>query len=133
MRKSVRVAIEILVPPAIAAAIFILLFAFSTGSIRLKGLLFVVGVAYVYAVLPSAAYAAAMEIAFSRGLSPRSWKSVSLSTVCGGGAGILIGAVFPQPSAADMKSALSMSLLGAGVGALTGISVMICSRKAKNA
>ena len=133
MRKSFRIATEIFLPPAVAAAIINLLFVASPGSIRVKGLLLVFGVAYFYALLPSVAYAAVMEFAFARGLSPRSLSSVWLSSICGAGAGIVIGAVFPEPSVADMRSALWMALLGAIVGALTGVFLLLCARGSKNA
>lgn len=53
----------------------------------------VVGFAYIFTGLQSIAYAIIMEWRFARGLDPRSWRSVGLSTLLGflSGAAICVG------------------------------------------
>jgi hypothetical protein len=91
MSRCCRVLLEIFAPPFLGVAIWYSLavwsFSFQNVFDVVKYFYAFVGFAYIIAGIPSLVYAAIMELAFSFGLSPRSWMAVLLSGLLGSVAG----------------------------------------------
>lgn len=94
MKKTIRMAGEIIAPPMIAAAGFLVWEGISNRTLPEWSV--VVGFliwAYFFAAMPSFVYAMMMEKAFDRGLDPHSWATVRKSTWLGTVAGAAIGLI----------------------------------------
>lgn len=99
MTRKKRIALELLGPPVLGV-VFLVGLAFVSqlftasgvaGKSSWRELLFVVAYAYLFAGIPSMVFAAVMELAFSRGMKPSSWRSVALAALLGGAAGVAMG------------------------------------------
>ena len=73
---------------------------------------------YVFAGFQSLVFAAIMEWRFSRGLSPRSWRTVMLSSALGFVSGVLAGLVAQRP--ADLAGTIAFF---GGVGLFAGFTI----------
>lgn len=141
MKRGVRIAIELLGPPAwgtaLMAAWMVPTMLAETAHPRPwwedarqgAAVLFLVLVfAYVFAGLQSVVYTVVLEWRFSRGLDPRSWRAVGWST----GLGFLSGAaiiVVLGRGAGDVLAWLIWGGLGATVGFLNGALIRWLSRR----
>ena len=102
--RGKRIALELLGPPALGAGIFALyLIGAAAWEIAVKGkalgktlgdfglgILIVLVYAYIFVGVQSILYAVIMEWRFKRGLDPRSWRAVMLSTALGFASGSII-------------------------------------------
>ena len=123
MTRASRVTIELLAPPLLGATPFLLmaLLTWMPGMIPI-----VLLVAYVMAFVPSVVFTAALELAFWRGLDPRSGKAVLLAAGLGLLSGLAIGLVGGFRGAAD--KAFLFGLIGLLVG--TGTVLIVRWRSA---
>ena len=111
LTRRKRIALELLGPPFIGATLPALFFVpTALGGAIMKGdpasglkelgtnLGIVYAVAYMIAGVQSVLYTVIMEWCFSRGIDPRSWRSVGLSTLLGffSGAAICLGYGFQR-------------------------------------
>jgi uncharacterized membrane protein len=135
MKRPARVALNILLPPLLAAGCFLAFMCVialgesfnspnrnATDVLRGAGQLgfMVFLVAYMVAGLPSLLHSAIMEIAY-RKVPPEGWVAVGISTMNGTLAGILIATFFLSGQAPSAPVILGFVLLGAFVGFLLGI------------
>ena len=99
MKRPYRVILEVFGPTFLAVVAFIvpmvpdLIAEIAYGRMNLKELLGFVYLAYAVGGIPSVIYAVTMEIAFARGLNPKSWRYVIFSSAVGLVSGILIDVV----------------------------------------
>lgn len=114
MTRATRVSIELLTPPLLGSSPFLFM-AIITGTIGLIPVVLLV--AYLLAIVPSMLFTALMELAFWRGLDPRSLPAVLLASFLGLAAGVIIGLVPGGPTAAE--HARVFGLMGMIVGAST--------------
>ncbi|MBI3886764.1 MAG: hypothetical protein HY302_13690 [Opitutae bacterium] len=141
MKRRSRIALEALGPPLLgAAAIFSPLVVEAARAAILEGKFggwtwegvkffwVVVFVAYLVAGLPSLFYTAIMEWRFHRGLDPRSWRAVALSTFLGLLSGLAISGVL---SGLKWKPEVwaYYSGVGVAVGFLLGWLIKVWSAK----
>lgn len=85
--------------------------------------------AYLIAGAPSLLYAAVMEWRFARGLNPRSWRAVWLSTGLGGAAGLgMIGAMLAISRPTTGFTEWWIFGIFAGLGVVVGFVVGACVR-----
>lgn len=138
MKRPLRIILEVLGPPALGLLPFYAMMApdliaeIAYGHVNLQEHLVIVMGAYIVAGIPSILYTLAMETAFSRCLSPRSWRAVMLSVTLGLVFGVLIGAIMNfLDSGRDgephfIKTMLPLGLL---VGLLMGILVRILTKR----
>jgi hypothetical protein len=135
--RGKRIALELLGPPALGATLMIALMAGITvvetiekGDVlqRLKelaqGTVFVAVFAYMLAGAQSILYACIMEWRFARGLDPRSWRSVVLSSGLASGAAIML--VIGWRS--DLHAQWLWVFYG-GIGLLVGFSLGLLIRR----
>lgn len=137
-----RIALELLGPPAIGAVLIITVFAgLAAREVIEKGealqrfkqvgqvaLMAVMG-AYLMAGVQSGLYALVMEWRFSRGLDPRSGKTVGLSSVLGFLAGAVIAlAMGWRNELLNPALWLLHGGLGLVVGAAMGLLIRLLSR-----
>lgn len=118
MTRAMRVSIELFMPPLLGASPFLLM-SIITGTVGLIPVVLLV--AYVLAIVPSMVFTALMELAFWRGLDPRSLLTVLLAGFLGLAAGVAIGVAPGGPTAAE--HALFFGLIGMIVGAGTAVIV----------
>lgn len=127
MKRTARVAIELLAPPAVAAGLLLLYLATEgwrfTGR-DLRELPTLLGMAYVVAGLPSVASALVMELAFARLVEPRSWAGVLLAGALGAVSGLIVNIVVLR----GVAMLRLLTLLGLSTGALVGLVVMVGAR-----
>lgn len=129
MKKKTRMLMEVLLPPALASVFFVVIMASNNhGQVEPLMVGFVVIAAYLYATIPSILCAAAMELAFERGLSPASWRAVGAATIAGAIAGCVIGMVISDRRSFNVIGWLQMVAMGIAVGATTGLCIKIGSR-----
>jgi hypothetical protein len=132
MTRRSRIALEILGPPALGAACWLLAIggwtlweAMTRGKPaallrQLPEMALVLFVcAYFFAGVPSLLYAAIMEWRFARGLDPASWRTVGWSTGLGLASGAAIIGVL-SGGRAGLASLAVFGALGLIVGALLG-------------
>jgi hypothetical protein len=118
MTRTTRVFIEIFAPPLLGSSPFLFM-AIITGTIALIPVVLLV--AYLVAIVPSMVFTGLMELAFWRGLDPRSPWASYLAAFLGLSAGVAMGLAAGGPSAAEHASVLG--LIGTLVGAATGLIV----------
>lgn len=112
LTRGKRIALELLGPPFIGAALMI---SFATVNMLWEAsasdsyhdkfrdwptfMVVVFGFAYVFVGAQSIIYTAIMEWRFKRGLDPRSWRMVGLSSTLGfaSGGAVVIVAIFGDP------------------------------------
>lgn len=122
MSRRARVALELLAPAAIASLLFAIgAAAAGLDAAPLRALPFLLVFAYLFAAIPSLLFAVAMEVAFSRGLDPSSWRAVRLAALLGFLSGAAIALPFGARNA--LPSLALFSALGAAAGALVGLLV----------
>jgi hypothetical protein len=124
MKRLTRFLLHTFLPPALGA-IFILIsmWAIEGGRLRhwfelpvMVGLFLIYG--YVFAILPSLAYAALMELGYHRGLTPGRRGAQVLSAVLG----FLVGAIPMIGSLLGENGTLRQEkVLGLGVWAISGL------------
>lgn len=141
MQRPARVALNILLPPLLAAGCFLAFMGMialgesnspnrdATDVLRGAGQLgfMVFLVAYMVAGLPSLLHAVIMEIAY-RKFPPEGWASVGISALSGTLAGILVATFFLSGKAPSARVSLVFVLLGFFVGFLLGIFIKRLSR-----
>jgi hypothetical protein len=88
MTRAARVSIELFAPPLLGSSPFLLM-AIITGTFGLIPVVLLV--AYLVAIVPSMIFTGLMELAFWRGLEPRSPKAILLAGFLGLAAGVGIG------------------------------------------
>ncbi len=129
MKRTARVAVELLAPPAVGAGLLLLYLACEgwrfTGQ-DLRELPALLGLAYVVAGLPSLAFMLAMELAFARGVAPRSWAGVLLAGGIGALSGLWVSVVLRFAVGGPVLRLLTV--LGLSTGALVGLVVMASAR-----
>lgn len=118
MTRATRVSIELFAPPFLGSSPFALM-AIITGTFGLIPMELLV--AYVVAIVPSMIFTGLMELAFWRGLDPRSPRAILLAGFLGLAAGVAIGLAPRVPTAAE--KALVFGLIGMIVGTSTGLIV----------
>ena len=118
MTRAARVSIELFAPPLLGSSPFLLM-AIITGTFGMIPVVLLF--AYLVAIVPSMIFTALMELAFWRGLDPRSPKAVLLAGILGLAAGVAIGLVLRVPTAAE--KALLFGVIGMFVGASTAFIV----------
>lgn len=118
MTRATRVSIELFAPPFLGSSP-VLLMAVLTGTFGLIPVVLLV--AYVVAIVPSIIFTGLMELAFWRGLDPRSPKAVSLGGFLGLAAGVAIGLAPGGPTV--VEKALVLGLTGMIVGTSTALIV----------
>lgn len=143
--RGKRIALEVLGPPAMSAIIATTVFAaFAIVEAvekegtwhRLKqvagvALAAVIG-AYVLAGVQSILYAFVMEWRFTRGLDPRSWRSVGWSTGLGFGAGgVIVLVVGWSNGFGEVFAWLSFGGLGLLVGFALGLLIRCLARRSR--
>jgi hypothetical protein len=130
MKRPLRILFQILVPPILGLLpVYVmmtpdLISEIAYGHVKPGEHLAIILGAYLAAGIPSVVYTVVMEIAFSRFLSPASWRAVLLSTVLGLLAGLLIGAVLNSiDHGRDGESHVILTMLPTGmvVGFVMGI------------
>lgn len=146
MTRRIRIIVELLAPGLIGTALFLSLILGGAG-LRPQTLLrdweslprsllfpsYVLLVAYMLTGIQSILYTLIMEWRFSRGLDPRSWRAVRLSSLLG----FASGAVFVVTDGSFRPERLGLGVLLGGlglvVGFLLGCLVKVCSagRKAQ--
>jgi hypothetical protein len=130
-----RIALEVLGPPALGAALFLVcalgIAAVGPGAEwptwpELKQLpvwvLTVLLFAYFFAGLPSLIYAAIMELAFARGLTPGGGPAIVVSAVLGLASGVGMALFLGWPHG-RWDAALLLGGVGFGVGLTIGLIV----------
>jgi RsiW-degrading membrane proteinase PrsW (M82 family) len=133
MKKFRRIALNILLPPALAVALLIgaiSLVALEMPDWRLgtAALLY----AYVFASIPSVTHALTMEFFYRHGLHPKEKKAVVISTLSGAVSGVLVivCAALVFRAFSDLASAFFIyPTLGAATGAVTAIVIMALTKK----
>jgi hypothetical protein len=118
MTRATRVSIELFAPPLLGSSPFLLM-AIITGTFALVPVVLLV--AYLVAIVPSLIFTGLMELAFWRGLDPRSPKAILLAGFLGLAAGVSIGLAPRVPTAAE--KAFLFGLIGLFVGATTALIV----------
>ncbi len=130
MKRTHRIAVEVLGPPLIAATILEIVAVVGmreVGTLKLIPFFMVFG--YVLAALPSLAFAAILELAFAKGLEPRSWQTVLLSASLGAVSGLPIDMLIARRLTVR-SNALCFVLLGAVTGSAIGLLIRTWSRAA---
>lgn len=133
LTRKQRIAVEVLGPPLLGFILFygVLLLpslgaAINGGHVSfwdsrtLVNFGFGLLAAYVFAGVPSILYMIVMEWRFGRGLNPRSWRSVFLSSLLGAISGCMISVVSPG-SRGEIEPIASFTGWGLAVGFLLGI------------
>lgn len=130
MRRGHRIAVEVLGPPLLAATFLEVVVVLGLRELGMLGLFpFFLVFGYLFAGLPSLAFAAIMELAFAKGLDPCSGRSVLLSTVLGAASGVPIDMLMAgKPSA--RPNALFFVMLGLVTGFVMGVLIRRWSRPA---
>jgi hypothetical protein len=126
LTRGRRMCLEALAPPFLGSSIGILAglaMDLAQGTslqflwLQRRDYLLIFFWAYLLGGLPSLGYMLIMEARFARGLDPRSWRSVGLSTLLGGGAGLLISAaILPL----QLGVSFYLTVLGGTVGFVIG-------------
>jgi hypothetical protein len=149
MTRRKRIALELLGPPFLGALICLAVMSIAgmaqqdakkeTGESRLLALLqmlYVLPLALVYAYvltgIQSIIYMVILEWRFSRGLDPRSWRSVGLSSLLGFASGAVLALVFGSGSAGLFNAWLLWGALGLTVGFFMGFLIWRWSAGKKN-
>lgn len=130
MKRRHRIAVEVLGPPLVAATILEIIAVVGlreVGALKLIPLFLIFG--YLLAGLPSLAFTLILEIAFAKGLDPRSGRAVLLSSVLGAASGVPIdmlmaGKLTVRPNASCFVA------LGIVTGCATGLFIRRWSRPA---
>lgn len=97
------------------------LWKLNTEMLQFVGVVLLFG--YAFAGVQSIAYAVIMEWRFSRGLDPRSWRMVGLSTVLGSASGAVIILAMGKPNVTEAKAWLVLCSWGLIVGFVLGLSI----------
>lgn len=129
-----RIALELLGPPLAGGIIIGLAFIFPdlVGKSKLRAwwehiplglysMMIAVTAAYIMACIPSILYTCVMEWRFSRGLDPRSWQSIGLSTLLGLASGSAIALTYGYERADPLLFWLKFCGTGLAVGFLMGL------------
>jgi len=137
LSRGPRIALELLAPPPLGAVtLFVasgIRSAWNTGLENspwkwdphfLASAAVVLFFAYLMAGIQSILYRIVLEWQFSRGLSPRSWRAVGLSTLLGFASGALIAMV----SSHDITEMIRMGFTDGGLGAFVGFTLGLAIR-----
>ena len=136
--KKKRIALELLGPPFIGAAPFLVwdIFTNSRGwkfsPEALLGVGLVLYVAYLCVGIQSILFTVVMEWRFARGLDPRSWQSVSLSTLLGFGSGAVVALAYGSTGNDHFGPWLFWAGLGLAVGLTMGLLIKALSKEKKS-
>lgn len=129
MKRRNRFLLHALLPPLFGGSlIFVGLFVTRTGSLdwgqALPVFAMVIGAAYVMAIVPSLAYAALMEWAFSRRVVGGSRRALALSALLGTAVGSipLVSHLFSATPEWRLKT-LAVTALPSAVGCVVGVLV----------
>lgn len=138
MTRAGRIAMEVLGPPLLAL-IYLNLYAWlslqfphqewsETATMTLGRMsywnefnFFSIALAYIVGGCPALFYATVMEAVYAKGLSPRSWWTVGLSTLLGPIAGVAINLAFRTSITEIFGSQLTLPGVGLAVGLTLGI------------
>lgn len=129
MKRSHRVALEILSPPLLAFGLAVLFFQLDGPGLDagdLRELAPLLGFAYLVAALPSLLFAATLELAFAGGLAPRSAFTVLLAGALGALGGAAVGLLLRI--GADGALMRYLVILGAATGTLVGVVILAAER-----
>lgn len=119
MRRRHRIALELLGPPLLGTVLFDLYMAAAALNLGVLVLLPVVLFAAIpLAGLQTLGFAVVMELAFSSGLDPRSWRSVLLATGLGAVSGFPVELM--RTGGRPFRDAPLFVLLGLAVGFVIG-------------
>lgn len=141
MKRRTRFLLHALLPPLFGGTLlFPVLLVGRGGELHLAETLMafaaVLGVAYLWAILPSLVYAALMEWAFARGTIPGSRPAVALSALLGTAVGSipLVGELFNAHRKLHLDDLLEM-MIPSAVGFVVGIAVelIVAARARRNA
>lgn len=138
LNRKKRIALELLGPPALGAGVFIAVFGGAAlWDSLIKGLtwdllrqlamlsLTIFAAAYIVVGIQSVLYTLIMEWRFKRGLDPRSWQMVRLSSFLGFGSGAIVSlGNFDQPTKLG-PTILFMGGLGLVVGFVMGLLIKL--------
>jgi hypothetical protein len=132
MKKPIRVLINLLSPPVIAAV-----FMFFPSVIQshefpdIKIIATVLMFAYLFAGIPSILHTILMEIIYSRGTSPTNGRAVLASSCSGLLSGVLVILTFVITSGIRTpdKTFWIYPIVGIAVGATTGFIILLSTRK----
>jgi hypothetical protein len=130
MKRWHRVVVEVLAPSTLGALVIGLPTLISRHDFKAFSdisLLLLFG--YLYAGLPSIAYALVLEVAFACGLRPVSWTAVALSSFLGLAAGTVIVAGIGARNF-SIEGILVMGGVGLIVGAAIGLFIKHRSTRA---
>jgi hypothetical protein len=124
MRRPLRIAIELICPPLIAVILFVMVGPLRGGTAaRLVAIPLLLPFAYFVAAVPTIAFTAAMEIAFSSGMRASDWRGIVLASGLGLVCGAAIGALFAGGLSNENHAFTTMLPIGAFAGGLTGLLV----------
>ncbi len=139
MKRKARIALEILGPSFLGV---VLPFGLWQGLAAVQGasgqflwlqmheLPNTLGWAYLFGGPPSVVYMVVMEWRFARGLDPRSWRAVGLSTLLGLAAGLSIAFTLISGWWPDVVAPLNLGGIGVAVGFVLGLIIRRFSRAA---
>jgi len=135
MKRSTRIALELLGPPLLGALLLWLTVlpidgSFGAGVDWWVMLSWMVLWAYLFAGIPSILYTLTMEVAFAKGLNAGRWPATAFSGLLGAGAGVsmvlvLMGWQF------DAAVLLRFGELGLTVGLVLGLVIKFSSAQKK--
>jgi peptidoglycan biosynthesis protein MviN/MurJ (putative lipid II flippase) len=134
MKKTLRIALNVLGPPPLAVA-FIVVGEGLTNALtsdrkifpNANWLLLMLIVAYLIAILPSILHAIYLEWIYERE-PEHTWRAVGFSCLSGLTSGAIIALVLMDPESSNRAEPLIFISLGLLVGACTGIIVKLSSR-----
>lgn len=97
MKRPLRILVELLAPPLLAATIYsLVVLVASRDAIIAKAFLLILLFAYVFAGIPSVIFTIVLELSFAKGLAVRSWRTVLLASVLGILSGCAVALMFAR-------------------------------------
>jgi hypothetical protein len=131
MKPWKRIPINGLLPPALAAALLLVVdVILCLGKHHgLSPLLrdiaattpVVLAVAYLFGIVPSLIFAAFMEVMYRRGVSPASTKALALSGLGGLSAGAAVDLILGWGQTGNLKDRVLLNAIWGAIGAATGV------------
>lgn len=145
MNRRTRILLNLLLPSLVAAGLVIsVILATGDGVLRMDSLmasilsiLLVVGIAYLYGIVPSALHAFIMECAYRR-WPASSQTAISISVASGSASGLLsmfVASVFVGRLVSDGVTAIFFifGFLGAVIGLIVGVIIWLLARRRRAA